>query len=164
MTRLLDRRILLLFVIPFLSPGCIRGPAPLVPSPVDTSIFDGSYELVPESSFASVQDGIERSSEESERKAFERILSSNIDQFSNFSIDHGVIRSGSFIVQEFSLISAERSENRLLGRAIWHEDVGDPGDMNEVTIEMRRQGNTLSFWIYDPNNNRGDAIVLSRIE
>jgi hypothetical protein len=102
--------------------------------------------------------------DEDVKRSLEMILSWNIGQYAKLRIAEGVIRSGSFPTQEFSLVSATRDGNYQRGPAFWHEDVGDPGDMNEVVIGLKQVGKLLYLWMYETDSDRGDAIVLERIE
>jgi hypothetical protein len=49
-----------------------------------------------------------------------------------------------------------------VGDAIWHEDIHDPGDMTEVTVELRREGDLLYFSFNADEPLPADTIVLVR--
>jgi hypothetical protein len=128
-----------------------------------TGPFDGRYELVVEESFKSLHDEI--AAAEGERKELlERILQREIEQFSAFWIRDGVITSGKVLVQEFRLASATITDGTLVGRAIWHEDVHDPGDCCVVGVRLELDGDTLRFSLFDPGEEPDPPVVLRRIE
>ena len=56
-----------------------------------------------------------------------------------------MIRSGTRPVQEFSLTEATAEGDTLRGKAVWHEDVGDPGDSSEVLVMLRLTGESLEL-------------------
>jgi hypothetical protein len=117
--------------------GCGRSSTPLVPSTVDTSAFDGEYTLDAEASFRTLFDEIENAQDDNDKRRVELILAMSSKQYENFRIANGVIRSGVFpLTQEFSLISATTHSGVLQGRAVWHEDIGDPGDASTIFITL----------------------------
>ncbi len=146
-----------------LTAACASAATPLVPSTQDTSLFDGEYFLLSDSSFGTLTSRVAQAGDQSTRDALEFLLASQIDQYSNFTISQGVIRSGSSLVQEFSIIDATIQDNTLKGRAIWHEDVSDPGDEGEVWIELTLDGDILYFHFYETANDRGDPVILARM-
>ena len=152
-----------LVILLLLISGCNTNSTPLIASSVDTTLFDGNYQLLEEESFLSLLRVFSEAENEVDRSAYEAIMVSSYDQFSNFTIDSGVIRSGSFITQEFSLIEAEIEGSRLLGSAYWHEDVRDPGDYVEMQIELRLTDDILHLWYFESTDEMGDEIVLVRI-
>ena len=142
--------------------GCSSS-KPLVPSTVDTSTFDGEYALDAASSFKSLYDDIENTQEDSDRKRLEFILTMSIKQYDNFRVANGVIRSGTFpLTQEFSLISATTENDVLRGKAVWHEDAGDPGDESTISITLKLDGDVLEFYAYDSKDQMGDPIILTK--
>jgi hypothetical protein len=155
------QRIFLVVLILILS-ACTVGDAPIVESTVDTSIFNGRYLLVEAASFTPLIDELERTRNPERREALETLLLIEISRYSDFSIEKGVIRSGSSIIQEFSLISGKTEGNILEGRAIWHEDIRDPGDMVEVFIELKIEEDMLYFMYYESEAEPVDTKVLIR--
>jgi len=141
-----------------------KGPgAELVPSSVDTSAFDGDYTLKPESSFRSIRQKVESEKDVERRKQGESLLQMFAEQYANFRIRNGVIRSGTRLVQEFSLLDAKVEGNTLRGKALWHEDVADPGDSSEVHVMLRLNGNMLEFAVLDkPGQSSDRPVVLVR--
>lgn len=142
--------------------ACTAGDAPLVESTIDTSLFNGSYLLAEAASFSPLMNEIDETEDHERRQALEAILSIEISRYSDFSIENGVIRSGTSIVQEFSLTSGKIEGNVLKGRAIWHEYVLDPGDMVEVFVELSIEEDILYFKYYESNAEPVDTIVLIR--
>jgi hypothetical protein len=159
--------------------GCDRSGGAVRPSRVDTPTFDGRYRLIPEESFAAWRVKLAAA----ERKAAERaetesddarellseianlrtILKTYEDQYTNFTIQHGVIRSGTTLVQEFSLKHATIRDGVLVGVALWHEDIDDPGDCNDQPIQFELRGTRLEFVIGDEENGFESPVILERI-
>jgi len=156
------RNLLLLTLLLLLPTACTAGTGPLVPSSVDTAVFDGCYRLDPQASFAPLYHQMEASQEVEEVALLEDILAFEIDQYQDFTIEGGVIRSGGSLRQEFSLASAEVEEGTLQGKAVWHEDVGDPGDASEVLVALRLEGERLRFYVYENPGEMGEAVILVR--
>ena len=153
---------LLLLVAAVSAAACGRGDA-LVPSDVDTSVFDGRYRLKQDASFRRIRAQIAGATDAKARENLEHILARQLEQYTSFRIHHGVIRSGGGpLVQEFSLIAATVQDKVLTGRAQWHEDVHDPGDSSEIPILMRLQGRELEFVQMDAEGRSYDAVVLVR--
>jgi hypothetical protein len=145
-----------------LIPACAAGDAPLVVSTVDTSLIDGQYLLAEAASITALRIDIERAEDQEVRRALEAMMLSEISRYSDFSIENGVVRSGKSIIQEFSLISGTHEGNVLIGKAIWHEDIRDPGDMVEVFVELSIEGDLLYFTYYESEAEPADTIVLIR--
>src|SRR5512138_1638649 len=104
---------LLLLVATIAVVACGRGDA-LVPSDVDTSVFDGRYRLKPDASFRRIRAQIAGATDAKARENLERILARQLEQYASFRIHHGVIRSGGGpLVQEFSLITASIKDKVL---------------------------------------------------
>lgn len=116
----------------------------LVPSPVETPDLDGAYALVLEESFRSTRRQLSAEVDDARRRQGEELLRRLADGYADFRIGHGVIRSGTLPVQEFSLQEARVEGDTLRGRAIWHEDAGDPGDSREVELILRREARRSS--------------------
>ena len=133
-----------------------------MPSSVDTSAFDGDYTLKPEASFRSLRERLENEKDTSRRKLGESMLQLMVGQYANFRIRKGVIRSGARVVQEFSLLNAKVEGNVLRGKALWHEDVADPGDSSEVHIILRLSGNEVEFAVLDEQGQSADPVVFAR--
>jgi hypothetical protein len=143
--------------------GCGCNSTPLVPSTVDTSLFDGEYTLDAEASFRTLHGEIEKAQDDNDKRRLEFILAMSIKQYDNFRIANGVIRSGAFpLTQEFSLISVTTKNGVLRGKAVWHEDVGDPGDESTVFITLKLDGDVLEFYVYDSEDQIGDPVILSK--
>jgi hypothetical protein len=73
-----------------------------------------------------------------------------------------MIRSGTRLVQEFSLTEATVEGDTLRGKAVWHEDVGDPGDSSEVLVRLRLKGESLEFSMLNEQGEPDDVVVLAR--
>ena len=69
--------------------------------------------------------------------------------FSPLTIRGDTIRYGSLIVGEFALIDPVVSGDVLESTALWHQDIHDPGDMTEVRVTLRREGEELHLSIVD---------------
>jgi len=128
-----------------LASACTTQGAATIPSPVDTSAFDGEYELVDDENFLGFADRVATESDPVRRENLEKLFGLMKQQYGRMTIRHGVIHIGSVLVQEFSLKSAETEGDALRGRAVWHEDMHDPGDMSEVTVLLRLSGDRLEF-------------------
>jgi hypothetical protein len=134
----------------------------LVPSRVDTAAFDGRYALLAEPSFAALRDKARTEQDPKRRLTLETLLQWQAEQYGDFRIHRGVIRSGTRLVQEFSLTHADVQGNTLRGKALWHEDVGDPGDATEVPVSLRLQGDTLEFAMQGDDGQPGDTVYLKK--
>jgi hypothetical protein len=51
----------------------------------------------------------------------------------------------------------------LRGRAIWHEDIHDPGDGSEIDLTFKLVGDSLEFYLGDEEISSKDSIVLRRV-
>jgi len=158
------------FVLPYLS-SLFPSPAypeaavdvAVIPSPVDTARFDGTYDLIVERSFPASRERLEDEADPDRRRLERRNLDSMISQYRNFRVDHGVIRSGVGLVQELSLLHATVEGDVLRGEALWHEDIGDPGDMSGVPVVLRLTGDTLEFAMLDDAGEPvSDPVFLKR--
>jgi hypothetical protein len=129
----------------------------------DTGPFDGRYELVVEESFKQLRGEI-ASAEGEQKELLESILESEIEQFEAFWIHEGVITSGTLLVQEFRLTDATITDGTLVGRAVWHEDVYDPGDCCVIGIRLELEGDVLRFSLSDPGGEPDPPVVLRRVE
>ena len=67
------------------------------------------------------------------------------------------------MIQSFVLTRAEIEGNVLEGRALWHEDVYDPGDCAMVNVRLELEGDTLRFWHYVEEEEAGEPIILQRV-
>lgn len=168
----------LIVALVVISSGCKRDGA-VVSSGVNTSLFDGRYQLVAEESFAysraelaAAEDAAEQSKTAGELndpqlaskiKNLQMLLAFSEERYENFTIRNGIIRSGRVLVQEFSLRRAEIEGDTLIGVALWHEDVGDPGDCHEVRVWLKLTGDRLEFSIGDPEEGFGDPVILDRL-
>jgi hypothetical protein len=153
---------LLLTVCAALAVACKGPEAALVPSKMDTAAFDGDYTLKPEASFPSLRRRVEGEKDTMRRKLGESMVKLMVDQYANFRIRRGVIRSGTRVVQEFSLLDGKVEGNLLRGKALWHEDVADPGDSSEVPVALRLSGNELEFAVLDDQGRSVDPVMLVR--
>ena len=66
--------------------------------------------------------------------------------------------------QEFRIASGTINGNVLVGRAVWHEDVNDPGDCCVVGVRLLLEGDVLEFSYFMEGDAAGDAIFLRREE
>ena len=129
-------------------------------NPIATPAFDGRYTLT-DSSFQEFP-AIAQQPRPEKRESHKQLLAILADQYENFRIDHGVITSGKVLVQEFRLISGTRTEGMLQGRAIWHEDVADPGDYSTVNVRLSLKGDALAFSFFPDGEQPVNPIILRR--
>jgi hypothetical protein len=132
----------------------------LIPSAADTTPFDGEYILKPDASFKKLRQKLETETDPKCRAQGEAVLAMMASQYANFRIRHGVIRSGAQLVQEFSLREAKIEGGTLRGKAVWHEDIGDPGDNSEVGVQLRLTGDVLQFSILNETGQQEDVVEL----
>lgn len=147
------------------------------PSSVDTGPFDGRYRLVADESFMSFREELAKAEAEAEKlessgntpdaslmtkiAGLRFLLRSYEEQFDNFTVRRGVIRSGLMLMTEFSLIRATIEGNTLDGVAVWHEDVFDPGDSHKERIRLTLIGDRLEFVIGE--SEEAERVILERI-
>jgi hypothetical protein len=143
--------------------ACSNDSDALIASKIDTTPFDGDYKLLAESSFNYLREKLKNTNDEALRGNLEYLLRSQEEQYANFTIKKGIIRSGTRLVQEFSLTSASIEGDILKGKAVWHEDIYDPGDCQEVPIYLKLSGNLLEFAIGDTKEEIANPVVLERI-
>ena len=124
-------------------------------------MFDGRYILRAEESFRDTYAEPE-GADASERARLRRVRKIVTDQFASFVIKEGVISSGNQIVQEFRLTSGAIDGNTLTGRALWHEDIRDPGDCDVVNVKLELDGKTLRFYWFPDGDQPGSPVVLDR--
>lgn len=175
--------VFLLFVaaatlVGYLATNCGREGEVLRSSLVNTTAFDGRYRLVAEESFPRYRDELaaleKKDAERKERgepedpKLQSRIalLQSGLDgyvvRWSDLTIERGVIRAGTGPVQEFSLKRATIDGGRLVGVALWHEDVQDPGDCVDEPLRLELRGTRLEFVLGDEGTGFDQPAVYER--
>ena len=139
-----------------------RGGDALVHSSVDTAAFDGEYVLDADRSFEKMRRDNAAAPDPARRARGEALLRIFAERFANFRIHRGVIRSGTRLVQEFSLKQATVEGPVLRATAVWHEDVADPGDMNDVGVVLRRDGDVLEFSLLGDGGEVEQTVYLTR--
>jgi hypothetical protein len=128
----------------------------LVPSVVDTDLFDGNYVLDLGSTIQLEPNAALRDANQNAlRGLFER-------QYPSLQIREGVIRVGGPITQEFSLIEGVLEGTTMTADAIWHEDVYDPGDSSTVKVMLRRLEDVLHFALVDDQDKPDFVLVYRR--
>ena len=127
--------------------GCSSGVA--IPSSVDTKPFDGDYVLDSQASVRSQRESFARGTDPRRIAEFEGLLAMATVEMTPLRIRHGVIHIGIGPTQELSLVEAEIDGLDLIGTAIWHEDVEDPGDSSEVIVALKRRAGVLELRIGD---------------
>ena len=142
--------------------ACTAGSAALIPSSVDTSRFDGRYELVADESFGKMRQSVESEPDGSRRQLGHELMGHMKSQYANFHVSHGVIRCGTALVQEFSLLPGTLTGNTWRGKAMFHEDIEDPGDVNEVELQLSVDGDRLEFSFVNEDGTLEDPVVLRR--
>ena len=142
--------------------GCSGGSEAVVPSRVDTAPFDGRYELVADASFGKMRQEVEAEPDAQRKQTGQLLLARFAEQYANFRVSRGIVRSGERLVQEFSLTEGSLSGTTWRGKALWHEDIHDPGDANEVGVQLTLEGDRLEFAMLGENGEAGDPVVLRR--
>jgi len=118
--------------------------------------------LIEDRSFSKMREKVLAEQDPARRMNAEKLMGWQTDQFKNFAIEHGVIRSGVGLIQEFSLRSARVEGSTLTGRALWHEDIHDPGDASEESISLKLEGDVLEFAHLDDQGAPLDPVYLRR--
>jgi len=144
--------------------ACHGSGTAIVPSPVDTAAFDGEYELLAEASFSGMRQQVASDPDEKHKQIGLQLLERQAEQYSQFTVHHGVIRSGKILVQELSLISGVLAGHTWQGKALWHEDAHDPGDASEVGVRITLDGDRLEFVMLNEDSSAGDPVVLQRVK
>ena len=103
-----------------------------------------------------------RPAESQIERRYKRARDEAQERFENFRIQGGIITSGKQVVQEFRLTSAERKGAQLQGKAIWHEDVHDPGDCCLVNVRLKLENGVLQFSYFPEGEETGSPVVLRR--
>ena len=129
---------------------------------VDMGIFNGSYKADDEKIFSEYYAQLE-TLEGEEKRNMMTVIEFLKSRFENSRIADGEIRSGKELIQSFVLTRAEIEGNVLEGRALWHEDVYDPGDCAMVNVRLELEGDTLRFWHYVEDEEAGEPIILQRV-
>jgi len=130
-------------------------------NPIATPAFDGSYVLDAEKSFADLRARLAQA-EPGKEETLRRVLAMAEDQFQNFRINHGVITSGKQLIQEFRLTSATTDHGQIQGKAIWHEDIHDPGDCCAINVRLVLEKDVLKFSYFLDGEESGQPIVLRK--
>ena len=130
------------------------GSHPGVVSKVATPQFDGKYTLAVGPVLRMLAHQLAREPDPKRRASLHAITLLGFQMYRSLTIREGVIRTGGFPVQEFSIQAATLEGNVLSGRAIWHEDVNDPGDMSEVQVRLVAKGDALSFTFGDAESGQ----------
>jgi hypothetical protein len=82
--------------------------------------------------------------------------------FSPLAVRGDTIRYGSLIVGEFALLDPVVTGDVLESAALWHHDIHDPGDMTEVRVTLRRDGERLHLTIVDAEDDLPVTMVYRR--
>jgi hypothetical protein len=128
--------------------------------PIATPVFDGDYILDSERSFADIRGRLAQAAPGKE-ETLRQILAMSQERFQDFRIKHGVITSGKHIIQEFRVTSATSDGGHLQGKAIWHEDLHDPGDCCFVKVHLKLEDGILEF-SYSPEDEEPDSPIVLR--
>ena len=125
----------------------------VVPSSVDTGNFNGVYELDESSALADIFTEIENTEDENEESNLRAILDFETMYFKKLHIHDGVLTFGEMPLQEFSMLNGQIDDSLLTGKAVWHEDIYDPGDCSQVYVRLeRRPDGAISFSFDDSPN------------
>ncbi len=123
-----------------------------------TGNFAGHYVVVPES----IAIPIPANASDWERKTIAENAAFVSEQYGDFEIRSDRIVSGTRLIQEFCLTRVvQRTPTILLAEAVWHEDVGDPGDASLIRIRLERHGSLTAFQLA-PGETGSRAIQLKR--
>lgn len=136
-------------------------------SSIATPAFDGRYDLISKESFRHTRHELAKTTDPRRRKLLESILTDNEASFADFRINHGVITCGHLPTQSVELQNADISKGELRGKAIWHEDIHDPGDMSVVPLRLKLEGNRLEFRLGGEatgSDQNFDTVVLRKRE
>lgn len=135
-----------------------------VPSKISTAQFDGNYDLVPEESpsIAKIQTKLDATTHPKKRENLETLLNLMIEENKVLRIQSGIIRLGTTLQQEFSLQNGKITASVFQGKAVWHEDIGDPGDSSVVTVRLHLQNERLEFSFYDETNEPFEPLVFRK--
>ena len=128
---------------------------------VDMGIFNGRYKADDRKIFSEYYAKLE-TLEGEEKRNMTMVIGFLKARLENFRIADGEIRSGKELIQSFVLTKAEIKGNVLEGRALWHEDIYDPGDCAMVNVRLEFEGDTLRFWHYVADEEAGEPIILQR--
>jgi hypothetical protein len=90
----------------------------------------------------------------------DELVSLTHTMFSPLTVRGDTIRYGSLIVGEFALLDPVVTGDVLESTALWHEDIHDPGDMTEVRLTLRREGEKLHLSIVDEDES--EAVMVYR--
>jgi len=86
------------------------------------------------------------------------------DQYSNFVVETDRIRSGIHQIQEFCFIDVRSETGRTFDAvAVWHEDVGDPGDASLIRVRFERDGSEATFHSYAEADDLKSRPVFLRV-
>ena len=129
-------------------------------SPIATPMFDGSYALLPKESFSEFRNYEAKTPQQ--LIAAKKLLAFYENQYRNFKIKHGIITCGKLLVQEFRITSATQKNGLLTGKAIFHEDIHDPGDCFTIAVQLKLEKDKLFFYFYELNGKPGKPIVFRR--
>lgn len=129
---------------------------------VDMGIFNGRYKADDKKIFSEYYAQLE-TLEGEEKRNMMMLIEFSKARFENFRIADGEIRSGKELIQSFVLTKAEIEDNVLEGRALWHEDIYDPGDCAMVNVRLELEGDTLRFLYYVEDEEAGEPIILQKV-
>lgn len=129
-------------------------------NPVATPEFDGTYKLVPEESFKDIYKGITCPEQ---LAASKKLLEFYRKQFNKLNIAKGVITCGEVLIQEYRITEASVNNGVLNGKAIFHEDIHDPGDCCVIGVQLELKDNTLKFRVHAVGGKPGEPVVFTRI-
>ena len=143
------------------SPGI---PGVVVPSTVETGRFDGTYVLKPDEKFNSLLREIEKTEDTRDKTELQAIVDLRQSLYGTLRIHDGILSLGQTLPQEFSLRSADINGEILTGKAIYHEDIYDPGDSFVVYLRLERHTDgTLDFSFSDTPEIGEESMTYQRV-
>lgn len=60
-----------------------------------------------------------------------------------------IIGKGRLLQEQFDILEFRRAGDKLVCKALWHEDRHDPGDASTITLVLQVTEGTLKFWLED---------------
>ena len=125
-----------------------------------TGDLEGKYDVAPEPPLPA---DVVAALPPERRAALAELRATEKERYQHFEILSDRIHSGKGLVQEFCLTRMiERTPTSLHAEAVWHEDVGDPGDASLVEVRIERQGDGYRFAFNEPGEAAVNWMILKR--
>lgn len=126
---------------------------------VDTSTFDGEYELDVEAFELTIQGELAAAgaSAAEMKAAVEMATDTMRAEYANFRVQDGVISHGAQSQQEVRFLATSGDDDRLTGPAIWDE----AGQKSDTHCTLERARGRVWYMLHD-EGKMGDRIPLKR--